>query len=601
MSLCTSGLRLLISVLAFNGILRQVFALERKTPKSLSSQDLRQDVDRGFPGDKQSQVTVSLHDDGSLTSLGHTDGQNNHLHARTGDWHIYSSLPTGTKDINKTRESQSQPHILRDEGDVEHEEPPPTATENINKTDVVHLHTKVIPGEGLPPTPPTISRPDGKWNSYNDWQWRPVIRPPWNMPKIIEPVHPPPKPPTIWWKRHENEAPKKPNPLDIFKTQSASEWLVFIFVWGLCLLLHTYEDSSSYGNYWEHCFWLAFWFVCAAAYNVMLVAGTGWEVGFMWFLGYFYEVIFTLENIFVFQVIMGYFKAPAVVMQKTIFVVAMTQTAFQMVLFLGVASVIKSARALPYILGAWLIYVGYLAAKHEDHEDEEEEEEDHKDGKTNLLDVPFAESWFGLKLAPYFGDRLLMRYSPTGSIFTRSPEGKSYVTMTGPLLLGLVIADFCLEVDVILTKIEEIPKTHVAFTSSALCAFAIPDMFIIVREVFARFKLLKYAIGLILVFFGVQMVFSKLFVIPDIIGCGIMVAVVLIFMWLSRLMEACCRVQSIRAEPDFYAYKVLILSDEEMKDLDKWTLSTKVRENMERLKEASFDTDPSSEETPGKI
>ena len=70
----------------------------------------------------------------------------------------------------------------------------------------------------------------------------------------------------------------------------------------------------------------------------------------------------------------------------------------------------------------------------------------------------------------------------------------------------LLLADVLLDIDVVLTKIHEIPNTYIGFSSSAMAAFMIPELFTFSQDMLSCFPLLHDGIGVVLCFFGLQMV-----------------------------------------------------------------------------------------------
>lgn len=186
------------------------------------------------------------------------------------------------------------------------------------------------------------------------------------------------------------------------------------------------------------------------------------------------------------------------------------QIVFEMTFFMGLADRLRSMHVLPYILGFWLIYVGQHAARDDTHEEFEVQNSTLYRACQTLL-----------------GRRFVAAYEPKGDLFIMN-QGKLSFTLFLPLVFSLLAVDFCLEVDVTLTKIEELPNEYIAFTSSAAAAFAMPELFFVARDLFQRYGLLKYGVSFVLVFFGVQMLFHRFYDIPDLLGCGIIVGVMIL-------------------------------------------------------------------------
>jgi len=318
-------------------------------------------------------------------------------------------------------------------------------------------------------------------------------------------------------KRHSEDR-KQLGVAAFFESAVAYEWCLFgaslmVFV-PLYYYMLEWPSTKKF-----HVVALFIWLGLGCVYNAAVAVRLGSSSGVMWFTGYLLEFIFSIENVFVFHIIVKAFRAPQKIVQKAIFVVICCQIVFEMVFFMGLATRVRSMLVLPYILGIWLLYVGYHAAQDDGHE------------HFNVKDS----SIYRISRA-VFGPRLSPSYEINGSVFFMSRDGRVCVSLMFPLICCLLAVDFFLEVDVTLTKIEELPNEYIAFTSSAAAAFAVPELFFVAQDLFQRYHLLKYGVCFVLVFFGVQMLLHRFFDLPDLVGCAIIIVVMIICMIASDLI-----------------------------------------------------------------
>lgn len=307
--------------------------------------------------------------------------------------------------------------------------------------------------------------------------------------------------------------------INFFGSVVCSEWFIFSgFVILFVILYYCMLEWPSTKRF--HAVALLVMVAVGMIYNGVIYWRLGEDAAASWFTGYMLELIFSIENVFVFHIVIRAFRTPRRHAQKAIFVVIICQILFEMVFYMGLASLIRQSTVLPYVLGMWLIYVG-IQAVHEDHESD---------------DFNLKDSWVLSFAKHIFGDRLRVAYESTASFVAHRKE-LHYVTLLVPVTLCLLAVDFLLEVDVTLTKIEELQNHYIAFTSSVAAAFAVPELFFVCRDLFARFKLLKYGVCFVLVFFGGQMMFHTLVAIDPLIGCGITMSVMLLFMILSVVSD----------------------------------------------------------------
>mmetsp|Transcript_22567 Transcript_22567/g.49926 ORF Transcript_22567/g.49926 Transcript_22567/m.49926 type:complete len:590 (+) Transcript_22567:89-1858(+) len=260
------------------------------------------------------------------------------------------------------------------------------------------------------------------------------------------------------------------------------------------------------------------WIFLAAGYNCTIYVRSGHNMALEWTNGYVLEAIFLIENMFVFHIIVRTFRPPLQAIQKALFSVVIVQIVFQMVFYIGLALWLRSIESVPYVLGVWLIYIGCVAAL-----DEEKEDFD----ISQLRTVQAIQVWLG--------DRLDSESDSVDVLSTK--HGKTCLTRVGLMTTLLLVADFLLEIDVTVTKIETVNNGYIAFSSSVLATFMIPSLFFVAQDLFTRYFALKYGISFILAFFGVQMLFHKVFTLSALASILSILAVLLLSILTSVLVD----------------------------------------------------------------
>jgi len=235
-----------------------------------------------------------------------------------------------------------------------------------------------------------------------------------------------------------------------------------------------------------------------------------------WYDGYILELVFSLENVFIFRSILGMFRVPEEFVQLTLFIVVCWQNVCQFLMYIGLASWLQAIVVLPYLLGLWLLFVGVQMFLHDDSEPHD-------------LEGSSVVRWFEYCL----GDRFTRGYGNGFSLCVTTGE-RCRVSMLAPALCALLLLDLLMELDVSLTKIEEIQNHYIAFSSSALASFAMPDLYVIFSECFREFHLLKYGIAMIMLYFGGELLLREIVQVPDALNVLLMVAVIVLSMLLSR-------------------------------------------------------------------
>lgn len=296
------------------------------------------------------------------------------------------------------------------------------------------------------------------------------------------------------------------------------DWLMFAIIWLVLLQMAIVMESVEFTHWYQHATALAFWMGTAVVMTVSTALWRGGEVAEAWGNGYLMELTLSMENIFLYEIILVGFHVPAKQARKALFVVAICQMFFQLFLFMGIASWLLTLESLPYLLGAWLIFVAIQTLKDDEHAKFEP-------AKSEVFKVVY----FAIR------DRLLPYYHPDGLVLVER-EGRWNMTMLGPVIGFLLAVMFAMEVDVTLAKIEEIPNHYLAWTSSVIAAFALPELFVVVQELMRRFYLLKTGISFLLLFFGLLLLFQSEIQISDMAEVAVMIGIVIGSVILSMVL-----------------------------------------------------------------
>jgi len=253
------------------------------------------------------------------------------------------------------------------------------------------------------------------------------------------------------------------------------------------------------------------------------------------------ELIFSMENVFIFHVVATGFRMSEVQSQKALIIVICFQICFQMVFYMGLAELLMQIWVLPYILGAWLVYVGLSTLKEEhDHDDLKHAEELQRqessdaDGIIKVSVAPFLKGYVRC-FRTLLGERFECGYGSGEPSFFNF-NGVTKATLLVPAMICLLAVDFTMEIDVTLAKIMEIDHAFIAFTSSVAAALAVPELFFVAQDLLAEFRLLKYGVCLVLVFFGALLLLHPVVNVNDMVLIVIIMAMMVICAVLSWLI-----------------------------------------------------------------
>lgn len=253
----------------------------------------------------------------------------------------------------------------------------------------------------------------------------------------------------------------------------------------------------------------------AVLFGLVIWMRQGESSATLWVSGFILELIFLIENVFVFHCVISAFKLSHKALDNALFVVVGFQVAFQVVFYMGLAATLTHWNVLPYVLGVWLLFVGYQAAFDDSHSE---------------IDVMETRVVRGARW--FLGERLLMVDTSGNFMAVDKRSGKTCLTVAGLCVVLLVVADFMLEIDVTLAKIEGLggvkigPELeYICFSSSAVATFTVPELYFVAREIFARLRGLKYGIAVVITYLGMQMLLGTVYTVPLVVDIAIFIGV----------------------------------------------------------------------------
>jgi tellurite resistance protein TerC len=259
--------------------------------------------------------------------------------------------------------------------------------------------------------------------------------------------------------------------------------------------------------------WSAFYIGLALVFGVGIGVVSGWKYGGEYFAGYLTEKALSIDNLFVFLIVMAAFSVPKAYQQKVLMfgiIIALIMRGG----FIAIgAALIENFSWVFYLFGALLFVLAYLQVR------------GHEGNPANNLFVRLAR-----KLLPvseqYDGDRL-----------TTKINGKRYIT---PMLLTIIAIGF---IDLVFA-IDSIPaiygltsEAYIVFTANAFALMGLRQLFFLIGGLLERLVYLSQGLAVILGFIGLKLVFHALHVneVPFINGGEPLLWVPEIPIWFSLL------------------------------------------------------------------
>lgn len=207
------------------------------------------------------------------------------------------------------------------------------------------------------------------------------------------------------------------------------------------------------------------------------------QAGLEYLTGFVVEKSLSVDNIFVFVVVFGYFAVPAQYQHRVLFYGILGALFFR-IIFISLGSVLMQFHWVIWLFGGFLILTGI-----------------------KILFAP--EKPIDPEKNPVI--RLLRRLMPV----TPQLHGQSFLTRINgvwhatPLFVCLVfieITDIVFAVDSVPAIFALTKEPLIVFTSNVFAILGLRALFFLLAGVMHKFRYLKYGLGLILVFVGLKMV-----------------------------------------------------------------------------------------------
>jgi tellurite resistance protein TerC len=271
-------------------------------------------------------------------------------------------------------------------------------------------------------------------------------------------------------------------------------WLAFAAMVTVLLTLDltVFHKKAHEPSLRESAFWTLFWAALALAFNAVIWWWLGGKPAIEFLTGYLVEWSLSMDNVFVFAVIFGYFRVPLKYQYRVLFWGILGAVLMRLTFVLVGAELVERFHWVMPLFGAFLVYTGIkLAFGEEDSHPEE----------SSLV-------------------KLFRRLIPV----TNQSEGDKFFVREGgrlmatPLFLVLLIVestDVLFAVDSVPAILGIVtPGAHymrfVAFTSNVFAILGLRALYFLLAGVMDMFRFLNYGLSAVLVFVGGKMIIEAL-------------------------------------------------------------------------------------------
>ena len=247
----------------------------------------------------------------------------------------------------------------------------------------------------------------------------------------------------------------------------------------------------------ETAIWVGVYVTLAVIFGAVLLAAYGPRYGGEFFAGWLTEYSLSVDNLFVFLIIMARFTVPRMLQQKVLLIGVMLALLMRGVIIAIGAAVVDRFVWVFYLFGAFLIYTAIALIRQHGDED---------DFKENVL------IRWGRRILPmsaqYDGGRLTTYAEPGGRAGDRS--GRRIFTPMLIVMIAIGTTDLIFALDSIPAIFGLTSQSYLVFTANVFALMGLRQLYFLLGGLLDRLVYLSYGLATVLGFIGVKLVLDAL-------------------------------------------------------------------------------------------
>jgi tellurite resistance protein TerC len=245
------------------------------------------------------------------------------------------------------------------------------------------------------------------------------------------------------------------------------------------------------------------WIGVSVVFGVVLGVIGSWESAGEYFGVYLTEKSLSIDNIFVFAILLSAFAVPAAYQRRVLFYGVFGALAFRGLLIAVGASLVDHFDLVLYILGGLLVLSGVRMAR-----------------GSELVDPDRN-----------IAIRLLYRFLPVapdymGQSFVRRVNGALMATPLLVALLAVEVTDLVFAMDSIPAAFGITSNVFVIFTANAFAVLGLRALYFVLVGAMDRFTYVNFGLAALLVFIGCKMLLEPFFTVPILASVAVIIAVI---------------------------------------------------------------------------
>ncbi|TEX50634.1 MAG: tellurium resistance protein TerC [Actinomycetales bacterium mxb001] len=236
----------------------------------------------------------------------------------------------------------------------------------------------------------------------------------------------------------------------------------------------------------EAAWWSIFYIGIAIAFGVVVWVMSGSDFGTQYFAAYLVEKSLSVDNLFVFVIILTQFAVPSIYHQRVLLfgvVLALVLRA----IFIAIGAAALAAFAFTFVIfGAILIWTGIQLFRHRDADPEP---------KDNLVVRTFRR-WYPVT-EDYHGTKLFVKI-----------DGKRLATPLLLVMVAIASTDLLFALDSIPATFGVTQEPYLVFTANAAALLGLRALYFLLRGLLDKLIYLSMGLSVILIFIGVKLILT---------------------------------------------------------------------------------------------
>lgn len=238
--------------------------------------------------------------------------------------------------------------------------------------------------------------------------------------------------------------------------------------------------------------WTLFYVGLAAVFGVGIWLTNGWLYAQEFYAGWAMEWSLSVDNLFVFILILKAFRVPRENQQKALLFGIVIALLLRLVFILLGAALVARFSWVFFIFGVWLLWTAFSQIKETatgGGDDEEYEENAFIRAVRRVLPITDG----------FIGDRMLYRHG-----------GRTYLTPMFVVVLALGSADLMFAFDSIPAIFGITSQAFLVFACNVFALMGLRQLFFLVDALLGKLVYLGYGLGVILSFIGIKLILEAL-------------------------------------------------------------------------------------------